>query len=67
MSSTIPSSMLALALAQYGSPKDYNVATIPTPTISKPDEILIKVHAASINPIDVKMATGIAKMMVTET
>ena len=67
MSSEIPSTMRAMALAAYGKPATYDLATLPTPTISKPDDVLIKVHAASINPVDVKMASGLGKMMVTDT
>lgn len=50
--------MRALVLPRYCKPSEYDVATVPTPQISKPDELLIKVHAASVNPIDVKMAAG---------
>jgi len=63
MASSIPSSMRALALAKYGKPSTYDVATLPTPKITKPDDVLIKVHATSINPVDVKMAGGMAKML----
>jgi hypothetical protein len=55
--------MKALVLAKYCKPSDYNIATVPTPRISKPDEVLVKVHSASINPLDVKMASGLGKMM----
>lgn len=55
--------MRALALSKFCKPAEYGIATLPTPTISKPDEMLIKVHSAAVNPIDVKMASGLAKMM----
>ncbi|TVY36950.1 2-methylene-furan-3-one reductase [Lachnellula occidentalis] len=58
MSQSIPSSMRALVLPRYCKPAEYDVATVPTPQISKPDELLVKVYAASVNPIDVKMAAG---------
>jgi NADPH:quinone reductase-like Zn-dependent oxidoreductase len=54
--------MRAIALAAYGKPSQYDIATLPTPQITKDDEVLIKVHAASINPVDVKLASGAAKM-----
>jgi NADPH:quinone reductase-like Zn-dependent oxidoreductase len=58
MATQIPHTMRALALSRYCKPADYDVATLPTPEISQPDELLIKVHAASVNPIDVKLASG---------
>ncbi|KAL5352258.1 hypothetical protein ACLOAV_002205 [Pseudogymnoascus australis] len=57
----IPSTMRALAIPTYGKPSSYGVATIPTPQITQPDEVLIKVHAASVNPIDIKVAEGALK------
>lgn len=64
MSASIPSTMRAIALAKHCNPKDYAVATIPTPQITKPDEVLIRVQAASVNPIDVKLAGSFGKMIV---
>ncbi len=60
--SAIPTTMRALALAAFGKPSTYDVAQLPTPKISNPGEVLIRVKAASINPIDVKLAAGLAKM-----
>ena len=50
MAANFPRTMHALALSKYCKPNEYEVATLPTPEISNPDEILIKVHAASVNP-----------------
>ncbi|RDW94299.1 hypothetical protein BP5796_00062 [Coleophoma crateriformis] len=63
MAATVPKSMQAIALTQYSKPSDYDFATLPTPEIQDPTEVLIKVYAASVNPVDVKMASGIAKAM----
>jgi NADPH:quinone reductase-like Zn-dependent oxidoreductase len=49
--------MRAIALSQFSKPANYNIASLPVPAINKPNELLIKVHAASINPVDVKMAS----------
>lgn len=61
-----PSSMKALALHAYGAPSTYGIATLPVPQVRSPNEVLIKVHSASINPVDVKMADGATKLMATD-
>ncbi|PQE31607.1 Alcohol dehydrogenase protein [Rutstroemia sp. NJR-2017a WRK4] len=58
-----PSTMRALALAKLGKPEIYDVATVPTPKITREGEVLIKVEAASVNPVDVKMASGLPYLM----
>lgn len=65
MTSKIPSTMRGLALEHYAQPKEYTILpTLPVPQITKPDDILIRVAAASFNPIDVKFAAGMVKMFV---
>jgi len=59
----IPTSMRAIALSKYCKPSEYNLASVPVPKIAKPDEVLIKVSAASVNPVDVKLGSGVGKMM----
>lgn len=66
MVTDIPTSMRAIALAAYGKPSQYDIATLPTPQVTKEDEVLIRVHAAAINPIDVKLAAGEAKIMIKD-
>ncbi|CZS98347.1 related to oxidoreductase [Rhynchosporium agropyri] len=63
MSAEIPTTMRALALARHCNPSAYNCATLPVPKITKPDELLIKVYAASVNPVDVKLAGDMGKLM----
>ncbi|KAH7364177.1 chaperonin 10-like protein [Rhexocercosporidium sp. MPI-PUGE-AT-0058] len=64
MATEIPTTMRTLALAQHCNPSSYNCATLPVPRITKPDELLIKVSAASVNPIDVKLAGDMGKLML---
>ncbi|KAI5776731.1 chaperonin 10-like protein, partial [Geopyxis carbonaria] len=67
MSASIPQTMLALvAPTGYTAPSGFTVATIPTPTLT-PDSVLIRVHASSINPIDLKKASGATKMFEPAT
>ncbi|KAH6676613.1 putative alcohol dehydrogenase [Halenospora varia] len=50
--------MRALAAKTYGLPTKYEILDLPTPQITKPNQVLIKVHAASVNPVDVAIANG---------
>ncbi|KAG9236464.1 chaperonin 10-like protein [Amylocarpus encephaloides] len=67
MSTQIPKTMRAVALSKYCEPSEYELATLPVPGISEPDEVLIKVKAASVNPIDVKLASKIGKLLGNAT
>lgn len=57
--------MRSLAIPKYSSPDQYEIIDLPAPAITSPDHVQIKVHAASINPVDVKLASGLAKMFET--
>lgn len=52
--------MKALVLKRYGKSNQLEFANIPRPTI-KPDEILVRVHAAGLNPIDTMIPKGTFK------
>ena len=55
--------MKALILKRYGGAKNVEFADLPQPTI-KPDEILVQVYAAGLNPIDNMSPTGSFKPIV---
>lgn len=59
----LPSSMKSLCVENYCQPDEYQILDLPVPKIRDPGDVLIKVNAASINPIDVKVAAGMAKMI----
>lgn len=59
--------MRALAITAYTTPNKYIIADLPVPVLENSDTVLIKVHAASINPIDVKRAVGMMKVMKSDT
>jgi NADPH:quinone reductase-like Zn-dependent oxidoreductase len=59
--------MRSLAISDYCTPDKYEIATVPTPTITNASDVLIKVHAASINPVDVKLASGIMRVFASDT
>lgn len=63
----LPSSMKSLCIEKYCKPDEYQILDLPVPKISGPDDVLIKVNAASINPIDVKIASGMANRIWPQT
>src|SRR5438093_6198567 len=55
--------MRALVFKRYGGPDQVAFAEIPRP-VPKPDEILVQVHAAGLNPIDTMIPKGTFKPML---
>ncbi|NKY96275.1 NADP-dependent oxidoreductase [Nocardiopsis alborubida] len=49
--------MKAIALQQYGSVDDLALVDLPDPKVA-PSEVLIRVRAAGVNPVDWKLAAG---------
>lgn len=49
--------MKAVVINQYGSPDVLRYQDVSTPTI-KPDQLLVKIHASSVNPVDWKVRQG---------
>lgn len=48
--------MSAWVIDQYGSNEVLKFSEeIPAPTVSSTDEVMIKVHATSLNPLDIAM------------
>lgn len=53
----------AVRLHEYGDRSVLKLETAPIPTLN-PDDVLIKVHATSINPVDWKIRKGYLKTMI---
>lgn len=53
----------AVRIHQYGHREVLKLETAPLPSLN-PDDVLIKVHAASINPVDWKVREGYLKSMI---
>ncbi len=55
--------MKALVFKRYGGADQIAFADIPRPTL-KPDEMLVQVHAAGLNPIDTMIPKGTFKLFL---
>ncbi|MBK6865138.1 MAG: NADP-dependent oxidoreductase [Ideonella sp.] len=55
--------MKALTFKRYGKSPEIGFAEVPRPTL-KADELLVQVHAASVNPIDNMIPTGLFKAVL---
>ncbi|KAK7208501.1 alcohol dehydrogenase [Myxozyma melibiosi] len=60
------STMKQLVYPTYTTPDKYEFRQTSKPEIKKPDEVLVKVIAASVNPIDVKRAHGDVKILMKD-
>lgn len=57
--SRLHSSMSAWVIDQYGTNGVLKYTEeMPVPTVNSPSEVMIKVHAASLNPLDISMRGG---------
>jgi NADPH:quinone reductase-like Zn-dependent oxidoreductase len=54
---TPPRSMHAVLIRRFGGPEVVELAEIPLP-VPGPGELLVKVEAASVNPVDWKIRSG---------
>ena len=52
--------MRALVFKRYGGPDQIAFADLPRPAL-EPDEILVQIHAAGVNPIDCAIPKGTFK------
>ncbi|WP_199101844.1 NADP-dependent oxidoreductase [Aquitalea sp. ASV11] len=52
--------MKALTFKRYGKSPEIGITEVPRPAL-KPDELLVQVHAAGLNPIDNMIPTGMFK------
>src|SRR6266852_3881006 len=56
--STYPSSRRAVVLSDFGEAHNLSVREVPTPAL-RSDEMLVRVKATSVNPIEWKMRRGL--------
>ena len=60
------SSMKAAVIDSYGPAENLRIGDVPMPTVG-PSDVLVKVHATSINPVDTKQRLGIQRVVVRKT
>lgn len=59
--------MLSLNISSYSKPSEYQVSDLAKPQLDEPRDVIVRVHAASINPIDVKRADGALKLALEDS
>lgn len=62
MNHTVPSSAEAWSIPDYGRAEDLRLGRLPVATLGR-GEMLLKVEAASLNPLDLKMIAGAMSKM----
>jgi NADPH:quinone reductase-like Zn-dependent oxidoreductase len=55
--------MKAIVMARYGGPEVLELKDVPPP-VPRPDEVVIRVHAASVNPVDWQIREGLVKLFI---
>jgi NADPH:quinone reductase-like Zn-dependent oxidoreductase len=61
----LPSMMRAVQFSKYGEASELKLVTIPRPS-PRDNEVLVRVHAAGINPVDWKVRNGEAAALVSK-
>ncbi|KAG7286751.1 hypothetical protein NEMBOFW57_009065 [Staphylotrichum longicolle] len=59
--------MLSITAPRYTDPSGYELSTVPRPTVTDKTDVVIRVHAASVNPVDAKKADGVFKLAMKDT
>ena len=57
----VPSKMKAWHLNDFNGVENIQMGDLRVPTINSPQDVLIKVNAASLNPLDIRMSNGYGK------
>ena len=58
--------MKAMVIKSFGKPEVFEKTEIPKPEL-KPDHVLIRVKASTVNPIDYKIRSGLLKSLAPKT
>ena len=60
------SDMLAVTAPSFTDPTGYQLSNVARPSVTDANDVVIQVHAASVNPVDVKLASGMFKLVLSE-
>lgn len=55
---SIPTTMRSLVAPKPCKPAQYDVIELPVPTIKAPNDVLVKIHAATLTPSETQIAAG---------
>lgn len=58
--------MLAVTATKYTDPSNYELSEVLPPTVADPHDVVFQIKAASINPVDVKLVSGVFKMVLKQ-
>jgi NADPH:quinone reductase-like Zn-dependent oxidoreductase len=66
MTSNSPKTMRAVGFKRFGAAaKNLEALEVPKPTITNPDDIIVKVKATALNPSDGARPTGYTRLIET--
>lgn len=65
ISNTINYAIWSLCVDSYRPPSEYEISTIATPLTTSNHYVIVKAHAASINPADIEFAGEAFKSTLT--
>lgn len=60
------SDMLCVTAPQYTKPSGFELSRLPIPVVKEAIDVQIEVHAASVNPVDLKKASGMLKLALRD-
>ncbi len=63
----IPPTMRALMAPYECTPKDYVIQEIPTPAITRPTQIMLRMHAFTFTPAEFRGTAGEMKLLFKPT
>jgi hypothetical protein len=60
------SDMLCVIAPYYTKPAGFEQGRLPIPVVKEGTDVQIEVHAASVNPVDLKKASGMLKIALRD-